>query len=182
MRHATLVLLLALGTGCGDSLYLEGGVSQLCQRLSGQRFVVPQLPAAIAQLTLTKPITVERTFAFDITAQLPPALSNSEIAIALDTMTLTPGQGTPDLSFIDGAQVTLEPPPASTLPKQVVVRQATSPSTLSFDGQDLELYPYLKDGVLSYTVALTASAMPPSDVSADIAACANVSVRWDYAR
>ncbi len=181
MRRSVLALLLALGSGCGDSLYLEGGVSQLCQRLSGQRFVVPRLPAELVGVALPAPVTVQRTFDFDITAQLPPSLQNTEIAIALDTMTLTPGQGL-DLSFIDGAQVTLEPPPASTLPKQVVVRQLGTPSALSFDGQDLELYPYLRDGVLSYTVALTASAMPPADVSANISACANVSMRWDYAR
>lgn len=182
MRRSLFALLVALTSGCGDSLYLEGGVSQLCQRLSGQHFVVPRLPVALVVGTaLPSPVTVQRTFDFDITAQLPPALQNTEIAIALDTMTLTPGQGL-DLSFIDGAQVTLEPPPASTLPKQVVVRQVGTTNALSFDGQDLEVYPYLKDGVLSYTVALTASAMPPAEVSANISACANVSMRWDYAR
>lgn len=180
MRLLFLALIALMATACGDSLYLEGAVNQLCQTLPSQRFVVPKLPVVPV---LIKPLTVERRFDFDITAQLPAAMKGATLTIGLERMTLTADASTSDLKFVNAAQVTLEPPPDSQLPKRVVVKSAdASPRTLLFEGNDLELAPYLSSGVLSYTVALTATAMPPSDVTADLAACANVAVRWDYAR
>jgi hypothetical protein len=180
MRRALVISLALCASACGDSLYLEGSVNQLCQKLSSQRFAVPALPVLPV---IDRPLTVERRFDFDITAQLPAALQDADVTIGLDRMTLTAGGMMPDLRFVNAAQVTLEPPPDSLLPKRVVVKSAAAdPRTLLFEGRDLELMPYLSRGVLSYTIALTASAMPPSDLTADLDACANVAIRWDYAR
>jgi hypothetical protein len=187
MRLVALPLFALALSACGDVLYLEGAVNQLCQKLPAQSFRAParppELPAGVA---LPPAITIERRFDFDITAQLPSELSSAQLTIGLERMTLT-ARGAVDLRMVQAAKVTLEPPVATTLPSKVVLEAATaSPSAIRFDGDDLELAPYLEAGVLSYTVALTAStaAMPEamSELSADVDACANVAVRWNYAR
>lgn len=183
MRLSSLTTVLALFlTGCGDVLFLEGSVNQLCQRLPAQRFGVPAVPSAVAN-QLPKSITLERRFDFDITAQLPPELDRAQLTISLDRMTLTAASSATDLRFIEAAHVTLEPPANSKLPPKAVARVAeSSASRLKLAGDDLELLPYLESGVLSYTVALTASTMPQTEVAADVDACANVSLRWNYAQ
>lgn len=184
MRPALLLPVIALLSACGDVMYLEGSVNQLCQKLPAQNFKVPPLPGAVQ---LPPQVTLERHFDFDITAQLPTQLDRAQLTIALDRMSLTATQNV-NLGFIQAAKVTLEPPPKSKLAPVVVVKDLdSSPSMLRFSGDDLELVPYLESGVLSYTVALTAStadmnaAMPENGLAADIDACANVSLRWDYA-
>lgn len=187
MRLVALPLLAVGLSACGDVLYLEGAVNQLCQKLPAQTFKAPpQLRALPAGVPLPPAITIERRFDFDVTAQLPDELSSAQLTIGLDRMTLT-ARGPLDLRMVQGAKVTLEPPVTSALPSKVVLEAAdTSAAAIRFDGEDLELAPYLASGVLSYTVALTASTgeMPEAmgELSADVDACANVSVRWDYAR
>jgi hypothetical protein len=187
MRLAALPLLAVGLSACGDVLYLEGAVNQLCQKLPAQSFRTPALPQTLPEGVAPPPaITIERRFDFDITAQLPGELSAAQLTIGLDRMTLT-ARGPVDLRMVQAAKVTLEPPVASTLPSKVVLEAAqASASAIRFDGADLELAPYLESGVLSYTVALTASTaeMPASmnELSADVDACANVAVRWNYAR
>lgn len=179
MRTASLLLLPAL-VGCGDLLFLEGSVNQLCQKLPAQSFRMPQVPG---QPPVTGAVTIARQFDFDVTAQLPPELASASLTVGLDRMTLTATRGATDLRFVEAAEVTLLPPAKSTLrPKTVVRSRDVSPAVLRFDGDDLELVPYLESGVLSYTVELTASSMPSPDLAADIDACANVAVRWNYAR
>lgn len=173
MRLAPLLPALLACTACGDLLYLEGSVNQLCQTLPAQSFFPSQ----------SRGVTLERRFDFDVTARLPPQLERAQLTIGLERMTVSSPSGKPDLRFVEAAQVTLEPPAKSALPPVVVVR-ALEPSTntVRFVGDDVELVPYLQSGVLTYTVRLTTSAMPTNDVVADIDACANVAVRWDYAR
>lgn len=175
MRLASLLPALLL-TACGDVLYLEGSVNQLCQKLPAQSFQVTGVHGPTVPAT-----SMERRFDFDITAQLPAQLERAQLTIGLERMTVT-ANGPTDLRFIEAAKVTLEPPPKSNLPPRVVFRAIeSSPSMVRFDGDDIELVPYLQAGVLSYTVALSAAAMPATMV-ADIDACANVALRWDYAR
>jgi len=175
MRLAPLLPALLL-TGCGDVLYLEGSVNQLCQKLPAQSFQIPGVHGPTVPAT-----TMARRFDFDITAKLPRQLDNAQLTIGLERMTVT-ANGPTDLRFIEAAKVTLEPPAKSTLPPRVVFRAAeSSPTMVRFDGDDIELVPYLQSGVLSYTVELSAAAMPATMV-ADIDACANVALRWDYAK
>jgi hypothetical protein len=175
MRLVSLISALLL-TACGDVLYLEGSVNQLCQKLPAQSFTAigihgPTVPAT----------TLEQRFDFDIATQLPKQFDHAQLTIGLERMTVT-AKGPTDLRFIEAAKVTLEPPPSSLLPPRVVFRAVeSSPTTVRFDGDDIELVPYLQSGVLSYTVALSAAALPTTMV-ADIDACANVALRWDYAR
>ncbi len=173
-----LMVVLVMLSGCGDVLFLEGSVNQLCQKLPAQRFRVPPR----ARAAVPGSITLERRFDFDVTAQLPAELSRAELVIALDRLTLTSAQGTTDLRFIDKARVILEAPPATTLTPTVLEAEAATQEAVRFNGEALELSPYLKSGVLSYTVALTASSMPTGEMSADVDACANVSMRWNYAQ
>lgn len=175
MRLAFLLPALLL-TACGDVLYLEGSVNQLCQKLSAQSFQTPGVHGPNVPAT-----SMERRFDFDITAKLPKEFARAQLTIGLERMTVTANAPT-DLRFIETAKVTLEPPPKSTLPPRVVFRATEANSALvRFDGDDIELVPYLQSGVLSYTVVLSAPAMPTTMV-ADIDACANVALRWDYAR
>jgi hypothetical protein len=178
--------LLALGLGaCSDVLYLQGSVDQLCQRLPAQSFRAPPLPATLKDVS-TPAVTIERRFDFDVTAQLPPELAAAKLTIGFDRLTLT-AKGPVDLRMVQAAKLTLESPPSQARAPKVVLQVAeASPAALQFVGEDLELSPYLAAGVLSYTVALTAV---PAEVrrmgdelTADVDACANVSVRWDYAR
>jgi len=165
-----LLPVVLLAAACGDVLYLEGSVNQLCQRMPAQPFSAPTTN------------TLERRFDFDITANLPSQLERAQLTIGLERMTVT-ANGATDLRFIEAAQVTLEPPPRSKLPPRVVVRASEpNPRQLQFEGDDFELAPYLQSGVLSYTVVLSSSTMPATTVAADIDACANVALRWDYAR
>jgi len=175
MRIASLLPAFLL-TACGDVLYLEGSVNQLCQKLPAQSFQVMGIHGPTVPAT-----SMARRFDFDITAQLPKQLDHAQLTIGLDRMTVT-SSGPTDLRFIQAAKVTLEPPEKSALPPRVVFRAAeASPKLVRFDGDDIELVPYLQSGVLSYTVELSAPAMPET-VVADIDACANVALRWDYAR
>jgi hypothetical protein len=175
----TLMAALLMLSGCGDVLFLEGAVNQLCQKLPAQRFRVPQR----AETTVPTSVTLERRFDFDVTAQLPAEMKRAELIVALEQLTLSSAQGLTDLRLIDTARVTLEPPPATRLaPKVVLEAEAPTRQLVRFNGEELELSPYLQAGVLSYTVALTASSMPGGELSADVDACANVSVKWHYAQ
>jgi hypothetical protein len=186
MRPIALPLLAVALSACGDVLFLEGAVNQLCQKLPAQTFRAPATGrTAPPGITVPPAVTIERRFDFDITAKLPKELSAAQLTIGLDRLSLT-ARGPVDLRMVEAAKVTLEPPVATALPSRVVLDAAnTSATAIRFDGADLELAPYLEAGVLSYTVALTASTaqMPEamSELSADVDACANVSVKWNYA-
>ena len=102
MRIASLLPAL-LFTACGDVLYLEGSVNQLCQKLPAQSFQVMGIHGPTVPAT-----SMARRFDFDITAQLPKQLDHAQLTIGLDRMTAT-SSGPTDLRFIQAAKVTLEP-------------------------------------------------------------------------
>ena len=153
----------------------------LCQHLPGQRFQVPQelarLPAA-----MQRSLWFERTFDFEVTAQLPPELKEMmDTHFALTSVRLTVVNPEDDLSFIDEAHLQLEPGAASGLARRSFnsVRSEATPRVVSWNGQAFDVAEYLQSGSLKYTVALVGS-LPPGDVVVDLDACAEVGLKLNY--
>jgi hypothetical protein len=185
-----MVLLVGLGllSGC-NQLFIEGHVSALCQHLSAQTFQVAitnTATSALAGANQLKSASVAKTFAFDIAVQLPTALSRADFTATLSHVSISASGPTADFGFINGVTVTLQTPPNSALPEHTVVSytkdsDAGAPRSFNVVGDGFDLAPYLEAGVMSYRVTLDGRA-PMEPVTADVEACAEVSVHDNYAQ
>lgn len=172
--------------GCRDDwFFLEAKAVAVCQHLPGQRFQVPadvreqyaRLPPAMQQ-----GLELERTFDFDVKAELPPeAGAMLEAHFALTSVRLTTVNAADDLGFVDEAHVQLQPQPSSGLAARVFdyVRTEAAPRSIHWSGEAFDVAAYVQSGHLEYTVSLVGS-LPPGDVLVDLDACAEVAVKLDY--
>lgn len=186
MFRTALLAAALLFVGCSDDLFfLEATAAAVCQHLPGQRFEVPaevreqyaRLPSAMQQ-----GIELERTFDFDVKAQLPPETeAMMETHFALTSIRLTTVNAADDLGFIDEAHLQLKPQAASGLEERVFdyVRTEAAPRSVHWNGEAFDVAEYVQSGNLKYTVSLVGS-LPPGDVLVDIDACAEVAVKLDY--
>lgn len=168
--------------GCAqDPFFLEARAVEVCQHLPAQRFSVPPgysaLPAGM-QLGLE----LERTFDFEVTAQLPPETAEMlESQFALTSVRLTVVNPEDHLGFVDSARLQLQPENGSGLEPRVFtyVRKEEAPRAVGWAGEAFDVAKYLESGTLKYTVSLLGS-LPPGDVLVDVDACAEVKVKIDY--
>ncbi len=177
MRTLLVVAAVVGASGC-NQLFVEAHVSALCEHLPAQTFRLP------ANAVIATTASMEKTFSFDISVQVPPQLSSAELNVALSNVTLTAVGATTDFGFVHKAKVTLLPPPGSTLSAHPVVdfeKVGATPKALHFAGDDFDLAPYLTASVMSYSVEFEGR-MPPGDVTADVDACAAVSMKYNYAQ
>ncbi len=182
MRTALLAALVVL-CGC-NQLFVEAHVSALCQHLPAQSFTVPTQLLNLPTATFLKSASMEKSFAFDISLEVPEVLSGAQLAVALSNVTLNATRG--DFGFIEHANITLQSPAGSSLPSHTVVEfrkdsAASAPTSLDFRGDGFDLAPYLQAGVMTYVVALEGTA-PMADFTADVDACAEVSLHYNYAQ
>lgn len=188
MRHALLaasVLLTACGSGTFDPFFVEVKAAAVCQRLTGQKFQVPsELREQWANLPpqLQQGISLDRTFDFDVNAQLPPELEDMvNMHVALTSVKLTVVNPEADFGFIDEGHLALVPTAESGLEARSFdyVRSEAAPRVVAWSGQAFDVAAYLQSGTLKYTVSLTGT-MPPTDLVVDVEACAEATVRLDY--
>lgn len=178
-------LFAALLAGCsGDPFFLQGHAA-VCQHLPGQRFQVPagvREQSARLPLAMQHGIELERTFDFDVLAEVPlETEAMMETHFALTSARLTTVNAADDLGFIEEAHLQLQPQPPSGLPGRVFdyVRTEAAPRALSWNGEAFDVASYVQSGTLTYTVSLVGS-LPPGDVLVDLEACAEVGVKLDY--
>lgn len=173
-RFALSLLLL---TGCDDPFMLEAKSVSVCQHLPSQRFqVTPAMRAEYARLPpeLQQRFELERTFDFEVLAQLPPELEPLVDAhFALTSVRMTVVNEEDDLGFIHAAKLELEDRTFE------YVRSEAAPRSISWNGEGLDLAGYLEAGEFEYSVSLAGS-LPPGDVLVDLDACAVVDVKFDY--
>ena len=170
-----------LFVGCGSPFFLEAKAVAVCQHLPAQRFQVPQQLAALPP-AMQHGLSLERTFDFDVTAQVPPEFQEMmDTHFGLTSVQLSVVNPSDNLGFIDEAHLQLEPGAASGLERRTFNywRSETTPRAVSWNGQAFDVAEYLQSGNLKYTVALVGS-LPPGDVVVDIDACAEVAVKLNY--
>lgn len=112
---------------------------------------------------------------------MPPELQQLETRFTLNSVRITAVAPTTDFGFVHSARVTLEAPTDASLPPYSIeyTRATAAPTEVSWQGQDLDLGPYLRTGSLRYTVAMVGT-LPDTDVAADIEVCASAAVRLNY--
>lgn len=186
MPRTLILSSLVVLAGCnGNPFFVEAQTAALCQHLSGQRFQVPSdVRAQVEALPpeLQHGVSVSRTFAFDVNAQLPPELEQmSDLQFALTSITLTAVQDSVDLGFVDEAHVTLQPAAGSSLVARQFdySRTEEAPRVVRWDGEAFDVAAYLQSGDLQYQVALVGE-LPAGDVVVDVEACAAASIRVQY--
>ncbi len=186
MVRSPLLAAAVLLAGCSaDPFFLEARSAAVCQHLPAQRFQVPtgvreqyaRLPAA-----MQRGLELERTFAFDLSAEVPPETEAMlEAHFKLTSIRLTAVNPSDDLGFIDEAHVKLEPRGAVGLQARVFayVRTEAAPRAVAWNGEAFDVAAYLQSGTLEYTVSLLGS-LPEGDVLVNLEACAEVAVKLDY--
>lgn len=163
-----LVLLSSLFTlsACGieDSFALKARVDSVCQRVDGQKFMLPPGGEKLGMVHLV------RSFEFDVAKE--GALSQLGADVRLSKVTLFAAENT--LDFIDEAEIRLHAPEGSTMPNVPLfaIRPELGATSVSFEGDQLELTQYLEGGVLKYDVELTGTA-PKEPVTLAVEACAS---------
>ena len=181
MRVPLLAALFTL-TAC-DQLYVEAVVPELCQHLDRQSFVVPpEVRARYAQLPaeLTQDYSLEKTFAFDVTVELPSELKKIDTRFSLTYVRLT-AIAPANFGFLTSATITVEPPKSSSLEPYTInyARQTPNPTEILWQGDHLDLSPYLRVGDLQYAVSMVGS-LPDEDVVADVDACLAAAAKLNY--
>lgn len=185
MLRSSLFSAALLLVGCDDPFSLEVKAAAVCQYLPAQHFKVPlevreqlaNLPAGASQT-----LELERTFDFDVSAQLPPELRDMVNArIALTSVRMSVSNPADDLGFVEEAHLHLQPDPASGLESRVFdyTRTEAAPRSVSWSGQAFDVAAYLESGNLKYSVSLVGT-LPPGDIVVDIEACAEATVTVDY--
>lgn len=182
MLGAVAVLLAACST---SPFSLQARSVAVCQHLPAQRFEVPAgMRAASAQLpeAMQHGLAFERTFDFDVRAQVPPELAAMmDTHFALTSIQLTTVSSADDLGFIEQAHLQLNPQASSGLPERVFdyLRTELRPRCVAWNGEAFDVAGYVLSGNLGYTVSLVGT-LPPGDVVVDLDACAEVAVKLDY--
>lgn len=184
-RCSLLIAALAFAGCVEDPFFLEAKSVAVCQHLKAQRFQVPselreqyeRLPPAMRQ-----GIELERTFDFDVSADLPPETAAMlESRFALTSIRMSVVNAEDHLGFVDEAHLQLRAGASSGLEQRVFdyVRTEAEPRLIAWDGSAFDVAAYLESGNLKYTVSLVGS-LPQADVLVDIDACAEVKVKLDY--
>jgi hypothetical protein len=175
----------ALLLGCSfDPFVLQARAAAVCQHLPAQRFAVPastRAQYALLPEAMQQGLQLERAFAFDVRAELPPELQAMlETQFALTSVRLTTVNAEDHLGFLEEAHLRLQPPPSSGLESRAFdyVRAEAAPRTVAWSGESFELTDYMQAGTLEYSVSLVGS-LPPGDVVVDLEACAEVAVKLD---
>lgn len=187
-RTALITSTVLFLTGCGaafDPFFIEAKAAAVCQRLEGQTFQVPtevraawdQVPASMRQ-----GISLDRTFDFDVNAQLPAEVKDLvNMRVALTSVKITVTNPEANFGFIDEAHLALVPVPESGLESRNFdyVRAEAEPRVISWNGQAFDVAAYLESGTLKYNVSLVGT-MPPADLVVNVEACAEATLRLDY--
>lgn len=174
MRRTLLSLATLSLTACGP-LYIEAQVSALCQKLPRQTFKVPALAAGVP-----REISMSQDFAFDLAVQAPQ-LKDLDQSVKFSYVAVTAAGDTKDLGFADSASVTLHPPAGTALGALEFAWSKTTaaPTRIAMQKEGLELKPWLDGGVLAYSVTFVGH-VPEEDVTVDIEACADVTVKQTW--
>ena len=155
----SFAVLASLALGCGATVE----VPRICFTESG--LVVPGSPAGGDVTTPPFPV--------DLTNQIPLLRpGNTDTDLRVDSVTITPVAGAPDLSGIQTAKVAVQPAsgPAVDLVQYQRNPAAPPPTALVLEGSGGDITPYLVSGRAN--LVLTLSGTPPSTTwTADVETC-----------
>lgn len=183
MLRTTLLVAALLLPGCTENPFvLQARAVAVCHHVPAQRFEVPaRVREEFARLpeAMQHGLALERTFEFDVRAEMPPELAElMETRFALTSIRLTTVNAADDLGFIDEAHLQLEPGASSDLEHRVFdyLRTEPRPRSVVWNGEAFDVARYVDSGTLKYTVSLVGS-LPRGDVVVDLDACAEVAVK-----
>ena len=178
LTTATLLLLTGMLTSCNQLFFAEVSLPQLCVTLDSQQFD-GQDGDYHADVTFG-PQSIDVS---SYLSALPK--DDAEIQLRVLTGTLTVKGGVDDLSFIDAAQLTIDPPTGSTLTELKLIDytkdpNAPTPGSIELTGSDHpDLYPYLSSGNITTTIHF-AGTLPAQDWTADLTVCISASAKVQY--
>ena len=173
MRQTVLFAAMVWLSGCGDMLYAEVEVEELCQEAANQEFEAS--PAGVN-------ITIDRDFEYPFDLGLD-AVEGFSGEAQLKHMILRPADGLAQLDFIDAAQVELSGPENSGLPPLKVVDFVKgSPSadgSVTLSGDEQNVMPYLESGMVKLKTLITGT-LPTTAWKANVQTCMFVKARYPY--
>jgi hypothetical protein len=188
---ACCALATLVATGCGDMLYVEMEVPEVCNNVGDAGFagLDPALLAAAqdAGIELDAGVqTVAYDFAYPLAQALPggDALSGAEGEVSLLNVTFIAESGITDFSFIEHASIVVSPPPGAALQTRTLLEYTQTPATagqssIVLEGQRFDLMEYVKRGALHLSMSLTGR-LPLGGWSTTIRACGYVRGRYNY--
>jgi hypothetical protein len=113
------------------------------------------------------------SFFVDITNDIPLLrTNNSDTDLRVDTVTITPTSGSPDLSGVQTAVVRVQPPSGSSVDLVQYQRNpgAPAPSAIVLGGDTVNVAPYLDSGRAALSFTLTGQP-PRTDWTANVETC-----------
>lgn len=184
--RSSLLGALLLLAACANPFFIEAKAAALCQHAPAQRFeITPEMRAQFAQLapTMRQGMGLERTFDFDVSAQLPAEFKEMvELRLSLTSVRLTASHQGENLGFVDEAHLQLLPSAEGNLAVRQFdyVRTQEAPVSVTWNGQGLDLASYLhSENHLRYSVSLVGG-LPPGDLVVDLDACAEAEAKANY--
>ena len=164
--------------GCsGNPFFLQAQAASVCQHLSAQHFELPRDVRGVfarQPLAMQRGIALERTFEFDVRAEVPAeTAAKLETHFALTSVRLSTVNAADDLGFVDEAHLQVGDRVFDYL------RTEAAPRSVAWNGEAFDIAGYVQSGNLAYTVSLV-GALRPGDVVVDVEACASVAVKLDY--
>ncbi len=153
------IVLASSVAGCGATVE----VPRICFTESG--LTVPGSPAGGS---VSSP-----SFFVDITNDIPLLrTNNTDTDLRVDTVTITPSSGSPDLSGVQTAVVRVQPPSGSAVNLVQYQRNPSvpAPSAIVLAGDTINVAPYLDSGRAELSFTLTGQP-PRTDWTANVETC-----------
>ena len=173
MRNLLLPAAFVFLPACGEMLYAEVEVEELCQEAANQEFEA--MPTA-------GEFTIDREFEYPFEVDLTAARGLDGEA-QLKHMLMRPGEGLEQLDFIDYAQVELRGPDGSNLPAVNIVNfqkgAPTEDGSIRMEGDKIDVMPYLETGMVRLKASLKGR-FPTQPWKANIQTCMAVKARYPY--
>lgn len=173
MRTLYLSAALVGFTGCGEVLYAEVDVQELCQEAANQEFEA--MPTA-------GEFTIDREFEYPFEVDLTAA-EGLDGEAQLKHMLMRPSEGLEQLDFIDFAQVELRGPEGSDLPPVNIVNfqkgAPTEDGSIRMEGDKIDVMPYLETGMVRLKASMKGR-FPTQPWKANIQTCMSVKARYPY--
>ncbi len=175
-RLSRFPLLLCVGlTGCGEVLFVEMEVPEVCKTFLDQP--VEAAPVAIEG-------TAQLSNEYALGEGLPDLnFNNADFEARVLSVAVTARNGEENFAFAKSAQVKIDPPADSSLApvemNYVIHPDDASKPTLSLTTSTPNMVPYVKGGKLKFTTSITGS-MPTHPWTMDVKVCVYLKTHVRY--